>query len=71
MNSQLTRWLSAALIALLLSSTYLLDGPSEIEAAQAVSADLQDAIDSVAISAGVERAIGQNNHKTVIAAVRP
>lgn len=66
-----TRWLSAALIALLLSSTYLLDGPSEIEAAQAVSADLQDAIESVAISAGAERARDQTDHKTVIAAVRP
>lgn len=67
----LTRWLSAALLALVLSSGYLPDGPSEIEAAQAVSADLQDAIDSVAISAGAERARGQNDHKTVIAAVRP
>lgn len=36
--------LLACLIALLLSSVYLLDGPSELEAAQAVSADVQDAI---------------------------
>lgn len=37
-------WLLAIITAMLLSSTYLLDGPSELEAAQAVQADLQAAI---------------------------
>ena len=37
-------WLLAIIIALLLSGTYLLDGPTEIEAAQAVQSDLRDAI---------------------------
>lgn len=37
-------WLLAIIIALLLSSTCLLDSPSELDAAQAVQADLQDAI---------------------------
>lgn len=36
-------WLAAAAICLLLSSAYLLDGPSEIEAAQDVASDLVDA----------------------------
>lgn len=39
-----TRYLTVLLIALGMSSAYLLDGPSEIEASQAVAADLQDAI---------------------------
>ena len=37
-------WLAAAIIALLLASAHLLDGPSELEATQAVAADVQDAI---------------------------
>lgn len=37
-------WILAIIIALTLSGTYLLDGPSEIDAAAAVQADLQDAI---------------------------
>jgi hypothetical protein len=36
-------WLAAALLALVLSAGHLLDGPSEIEAAQDVAADLIDA----------------------------
>lgn len=43
-SSGVIEWLAACLAALLLSSVYLLDGPSELEAAQAVSADVQDAI---------------------------
>lgn len=42
--SHAARWLAATLIALLLSASYLLDGPPETEAAQAVAADVQDAI---------------------------
>lgn len=37
-------WLAAAIIALLLASAHLLDSPSDIEATQAVAADVQDAI---------------------------
>lgn len=37
-------WLAATIIALLLASAHLLDGPSEMEATQAVAADVQDAI---------------------------
>ena len=37
-------WLAAAIIALLLASAHLLDGPSEMEATQAVAADVHDAI---------------------------
>jgi hypothetical protein len=39
-----TTWLAAAIIALLLASAHLLDGPSDIEATQAVAADVHDAI---------------------------
>lgn len=41
------RFLNLAIVAAMLvalSMSYLLDGPSEIEAAQAVAADLDDAI---------------------------
>lgn len=37
-------WAGALAIALLLSSSHLLDGPSEIEAAQATEASLNDAL---------------------------
>ena len=39
-----TTWTLAIGVAVILSASYLLDGPSEIEAAQAVAADLDDAI---------------------------
>ena len=37
-------WAGAGLVALVLSSSHLLDGPSEIEAAQAAEASLNDAL---------------------------
>ena len=37
-------WAGAGLVALILSSSHLLDGPSEIEAAQATEASLNDAV---------------------------
>ena len=37
-------WLAAIIIALLLASAHLLDGPSEIDAAQDIAADVSDAI---------------------------
>ena len=45
-----TRYLAAALIALGMSSAYLLDGPSEIEASQAVAADVADAIQTAQVN---------------------
>lgn len=49
--SAFNRWLAATLIALLLSASYLLDGPSETEATQAVAADVRDAIHTARINA--------------------
>ena len=40
-------WAGAGLVALVLSSSHLLDGPSEIEAAQATEAHRQDALNAV------------------------
>ncbi len=37
-------WAGAGLVALVMSSSHLLDGPSEIEAAQATEASLNDAL---------------------------
>ena len=45
-------WAGAGLVALVLSSSHLLDGPSEIEAAQATEANRQDALtDALAAAA--------------------
>jgi len=43
-------WALAALLAVLLASTHLLDGPSEIETLQAVAADVQDAIQTAQVA---------------------
>lgn len=37
-------WLAACIISLLLASAHLLDGPSEIDAAQDIAADVHEAI---------------------------
>ena len=37
-------WAGAGLVALVLSSSHLLDGPSDFEAAQATEASLNDAL---------------------------
>lgn len=37
-------WLAAIIIAMLLASSHLLNGPDELEAAQDVAADVHDAI---------------------------
>ena len=44
------RYLIVALIALGMSSAYLLDGPSDIEASQAVAADVHDAIQTAQVN---------------------
>lgn len=50
MSTRLLTWAIAAVIALLIASSYLLDGPSDIEAAQAVAADVQDAIQTAQVA---------------------
>lgn len=42
-HTTLINWLAAALVCLLLASAHLLDGPSDIDAAQDVAADVLDA----------------------------
>jgi len=71
MTARLTNWLAATLMALVLSTAYSLDGPTEIEAAQAVSGDLRDAINTVASSARIERVERQVQHESIVAAVQP
>lgn len=44
-----TTWASALLIALLLSTSYLLDGPSDIETDTAVAADVADAVQTAQV----------------------
>lgn len=44
MSTTRLTWLAAIIIALLLANAHLLDGPNDIDAAQAVAADVQDAI---------------------------
>ena len=48
-------WAGAGLVALILSSSYLLDGPSEIEADQATEASRQDALNDALAAAKAER----------------
>ena len=48
-------WAGAGLVALILSSSHLLDGPSEIEAAQATEAHRQDALNDALAAAKAER----------------
>ncbi len=65
-----TGCLLAALVIVLFVMTAALDGPSELDAAQATQASTQDAIDSVATSARVARAealIDAQNTTTVLA----
>ncbi|MEN9375989.1 MAG: hypothetical protein RL710_1146 [Pseudomonadota bacterium] len=47
--SHITKWLTAALFAFVLASGHLLDGPSELDAVEAVEADLQDAIQTAQV----------------------
>ena len=44
-------WAGAGLVALVLSSSHLLDGPSEIESAQATEAHRQDALNDALAAA--------------------
>lgn len=42
-------WLAAIIIAMLLASAHLLDGPSEIDAAQDIAADVREAIQTAQV----------------------
>ena len=59
------------LVALMLASSYLLDGPSDMEAIQATADAKNDAIKSAAISPINTGARGQNDQQTIVAAVQP
>ena len=48
-------WAGAGVVALTLSSSHLLDGPSEIESAQATEAHRQDALNDALEQAQAER----------------
>ena len=48
-------WAGAGLVALVLSSSHLLDGPSEIESAQATEANRLDALNDALAAAQAER----------------
>ena len=48
-------WAGAGLVALVLSSSYHLDGPSDFEAAQATEAHRQDALNDALAAAQAER----------------
>ena len=54
MTRAATTWASAVCIALLLSTSYLLDGPSDIATEAAVSADVVDAQASATQTAQVQ-----------------
>lgn len=42
MSAHAIKWLSATLIAMILSSAWLLDGPTDLQAMQDVADDLHD-----------------------------
>ena len=55
MSARLNAWACALLIALTLGASWMLDGPSDIDTAQAVAADVQDAQHSAqAAAAGMQ-----------------
>lgn len=61
----------AALIAVMLSAAYLLDGPSDIQAIQANADSTQDAIKSAATHTQRTGARARKDHKTIVAQVAP
>ena len=71
MNPCIINTALVALIALILSTGYLLDGPSELDAMQATADSKQDAIKSAATQANNAPARGQKDFKTVVAGVKP
>ena len=61
----------ATVMAAILCCSYLLDGPSDIDAMRATQASKQDAIKSAAAHAQSTRSIGQKDHKTILAKAAP
>lgn len=60
-------WLAAIIIAMLLASAHLLDGPSEIDAAQDVAADVSDAIKTAQVDQRAKGTHIVSTHGTQIA----
>jgi len=60
----LTNWLCALAIAMALSTSYLLDGPSEIEAAQDTACDVQDAQNAAIEQANLDNPFGKSYDTT-------
>lgn len=71
MNPRIINTALVALIALILSTSYLLDGPSELDAMQATADSKQDAIKSAASQAINAPARGQKDFKTIVAGAKP
>ncbi len=68
--TRLIEWLLVSLIALVLASSYLLDGPSELDAIQATADAKNDAIESAATHPIDTGSRGQKHPKTIVAAVQ-
>lgn len=65
-------WLAAIIIAMLLASAHLLDGPSDIDAAQDIAADVSDAIQAAQVDRRAKRVHKAHTHRTQLAqAVQP
>ena len=71
MTPRLINTALVGLIALILSTSYLLDGPSELDAMQATADSVDDAIKSASSQASNAPARGQKDFKTVVAEVKP
>ena len=64
-------FLLTGLLVAMLSMSYLLDGPSEMDAMRATAAAKRDAIKSASISAHPTKASARKDTKTVVAGVQP
>ena len=71
MNPRIINTALVALIALSLSTSYLLDGPSELDAMRATADSVDDAIKSAATQSSNTPARGHKDHKTMVAGVKP
>ena len=70
----IAKYITAGLIALVLASGHLLDGPSELDAIEDVQADVQDAIQTAQVQrciVGSRAAPGQAATKAAIARCAP
>lgn len=66
-----TNIMLASIIAVMLSTAYLLDGPSDLDALQASVDSKQDAIKTAATHARTTSVRGQKEHKLMIAQAAP